>query len=138
MINKTRIQPKLLLTAITLLTIGLCVSTHAETASLTVTSADGRATFDNGSGAAAITEGATLTPGSIISTAEGGEVTLALGNNIGSLVSKHVPFDLLIQIFISFISLKLLESFFSSQLFNFIDYYSVDLFPFLKLIVELG
>lgn len=74
MINKTRIQPKLLLTAITLLTIGLCVPTHAETASLTVTSVDGRATFDNGSGATAITEGATLTPGSVISTAEGGEV----------------------------------------------------------------
>tara|TARA_E500000178_G_C16794364_1_gene649518 strand:+ start:37 stop:831 length:795 start_codon:yes stop_codon:yes gene_type:complete len=86
MINKTRIQPKLLLTAITLLTIGLCVSTHAETASLTVTSVDGRATFDNGSGATAVTEGATLTPGSVISTAEGGEVTLALGNNIGSMV----------------------------------------------------
>ena len=86
MINKTRIQPKLLLTALTLLTIGLCVSTHAETATLTVTSVDGRATFDNGSGAAAITKGATLTPGSVISTAEGGEVTLALGSNIGSMV----------------------------------------------------
>ena len=86
MINKTRIQPKLLLTAITLLTIGFCVPAHAETASLTVTSVEGRATFDNGSGAATITEGATLAPGSIITTAEGGEVTLALGNNIGSMV----------------------------------------------------
>jgi len=87
MINKTRNQPKLLLTAITLLTIGLCVSsTRAETANFTVTSLDGLATFDNGSGASAIAEGVILTPGSVITTAEGSEVTLLFGNNIGSMV----------------------------------------------------
>jgi hypothetical protein len=86
MMKKTGIQPKLLLTAVTLLTLGLCASMHAETGSATVTSTEGVATFDNGSGAAPLAKGTTVGPGSVISTGEGGEVTLSLSNRAGTVI----------------------------------------------------
>ena len=86
MMNKTGIQPKLLLTAVMLLTLGLCASTHAETGSATVTSVEGGATFDNGSGAATLAKGTKIGPGTVITTSEGGEVTLQLSNKAGKLI----------------------------------------------------
>lgn len=86
MMNKTGIKPKLLLTAVTLLTLGLCASTHAETGSATVTSVEGGVTFDNGSGAATLAEGTTIGPGTVITTGEGGEVTLMLSNKAGKVI----------------------------------------------------
>ena len=86
MMNKTGIQPKLLLTAVMLLTLGLSASTHAETGSATVTSVEGGATFDNGSGAATLAKGTKVGPGTVITTGEGGEVTLELSNKAGTMI----------------------------------------------------
>ena len=86
MMNKTDIQSKLLLTAVTLLTLGLCASTHAETGSATVTSVEGGATFDNGSGAATLAKGTKVGPNTVITTSEGGEVALTLSNKAGTLI----------------------------------------------------
>ena len=85
MMNKTGIQSKLLLTAVTLLTLGLCASTHAETGSATVTAVEGGATFDNGSGAASLAKGMKVSHGTVITTGEGGEVELRLSNNAGTV-----------------------------------------------------
>ena len=85
MMNKTGIQSKLLLTAVALLTLGFYASTHAATGSATVTSVEGGAAFDNGSGAATLTKGTKIGPGTVVTTGEGGEVTFKLSNKAGTI-----------------------------------------------------